>query len=331
MKKWTLKHWKSASRIPLARLSPSSSPFNSRVFSIERLKKELGTASNIKDRVNRQCVERALTMIIKRFPAQNEKGLFIFAGIEKSGEEIFAVIEPVSTSSLSYYRCDNKFHTFMITDAIKDDNLKMWFVYLTGDEYSISSFSNKVIKTIQKGNTLLIKRQRKGGQSSVRFARLAEESRHHCVSYMEEQIHELLLTENRPVLIDGSQELVDMLMERLKGEKTLIVSTNSNGKLINDKKELENWLIKLTNTTEKQVEKILSEIKRDPDLFVFGSELSEFALDRVFVLRDKLSLVKDAKIDNQKLVIIERNSAFYLDVLRFGGLIGKLHYKVRGA
>jgi hypothetical protein len=63
-------------------------------------------------------------------------------------------------------------------------------------------------------NGNLIKRHNKGGQSSVRFSRLAEESRHHYIIYCADYIRKLIPCQpsNTRVYIFGSDELKTKLL-----------------------------------------------------------------------------------------------------------------------
>jgi peptide chain release factor subunit 1 len=79
---------------------------------------EFGTASNIKNRVNRQSVLGAITSTqqkLKLFNRVPDNGLVIYCGtvLTEDGKEkkVNIAIEPHKPINTSLYLCDNKFHT----------------------------------------------------------------------------------------------------------------------------------------------------------------------------------------------------------------------------
>ena len=79
---------------------------------------ELGTASNIKSRVNRLSVLGAITSVQQRLKLYNRvppNGLVIYCGtiLNNEGKEKKVAIdfEPFKPINTSLYLCDNKFHT----------------------------------------------------------------------------------------------------------------------------------------------------------------------------------------------------------------------------
>jgi peptide chain release factor subunit 1 len=85
---------------------------------VQMLADEYGTASNIKNRVNRQSVLGAITSTqqkLKLFNRTPENGLVIYCGtvIREDGKEkhVNLSLEPHKPINTSLYLCDNKFHT----------------------------------------------------------------------------------------------------------------------------------------------------------------------------------------------------------------------------
>ena len=104
------------------------------------------------------------------------------------------------------YNCSNKFIIDFVQDYIKQ--LDGSIIFVNGNEAIIYSWKSRFVK--QKHiNANLIKRHRKGGQSSVRFARLAEESRTHYVTYIIDNINTLKTKNN---WIFGSNEILSMII-----------------------------------------------------------------------------------------------------------------------
>lgn len=82
------------------------------------LAEEYGTASNIKNRVNRQSVLDAISSTQNRLKLYNkipETGLVIYCGTiltDDNKEKLVNIdIVPHKAINTSLYKCDNKFHT----------------------------------------------------------------------------------------------------------------------------------------------------------------------------------------------------------------------------
>ena len=79
---------------------------------------ELGTATNIKSRVNRLSVLGAITSVQQRLKLYNrvpKNGLVIYCGTiltpEGKDKKVSIDFEPFKPINTSLYLCDNKFHT----------------------------------------------------------------------------------------------------------------------------------------------------------------------------------------------------------------------------
>lgn len=182
------------------------------VFS-QFIDKELHTARNIKSRVNRHNVIVILNKIneyykIKKF----ELGVFIFAGVDNTDNFFLYSIEPLIKCDIFVYNCSNKFNPSFVSKYM---NLcEGSIVFANGNECYIYRFDTCAGTFVQfkhiNGN--LIKRHKKGGQSALRFARLAEESRLHYTTYIIDWINKLN-TSNR-ILLFGSLEIINMIKSR---------------------------------------------------------------------------------------------------------------------
>ena len=53
-------------------------------------------------------------------------GIFIYAGVDSYGEEIFEIIEPLVEIDFFYYNCGNKFNTQFVNKYFIDD-IKMMY------------------------------------------------------------------------------------------------------------------------------------------------------------------------------------------------------------
>ena len=219
------------------------------------LNKELTAAKNIKNRVNRHNVQRLLTKIsenidVKIYP----NGLFIYAGIDEFDKEIFELIEPNVKCDIFYYNCGNKFNTDIIKKYL--ETFSGTIVFANGKECIIYEYKNEFIKK-KHIHANLIKRHKKGGQSQVRFGRLAEESRTHYVSYVIDYLNKITTKNN---WIFGSDEIVSMIIER---KNEIYVPIKKGGFYDFDSTSINNtkhWLNYLTEPDEDANNKIYEQI-----------------------------------------------------------------------
>ena len=89
---------------------------------------EMGTASNIKSRVNRQSVLGAITSVQQKLKLYNRvppNGLVIYSGTvmtaENKEKKLAFDFEPFKPINTSLYMCDNKFHTEALGNLLQSD------------------------------------------------------------------------------------------------------------------------------------------------------------------------------------------------------------------
>lgn len=267
------------------------------------IRKELSTASNIKDRLNRQSVIRLLTRISENInPSSYPRGVFIFAGINEYSKEILEIVEPILSSNLFYYNCSNTFDTDIIQPYFKSHSGSIIFV--NGDQCIIyEHFSDFRKKKHITAN--LIKRHHKGGQSSIRFARLAEESRLHYVTHVIDNLNLLSTSTN---WLFGSDEIRKMILERRDEIK---ISIQDGGFLefteetIRDRKKWVSYLEMESKSDDDAIlEKMIFYLDTDPDYLDFEPS----HMDQM-----KTYIINDLRIQDQSSHRIElsRQSPFY--------------------
>jgi peptide chain release factor subunit 1 len=90
---------------------------------------EFGTASNIKNRVNRQSVLGAITSAQQRLKLYSKvptNGLVLYTGtvMTDDGKEkkLNIDFEPFKPINTSLYLCDNKFHTEALAELLESDS-----------------------------------------------------------------------------------------------------------------------------------------------------------------------------------------------------------------
>lgn len=101
---------------------------------------EFSKASNIKDRVNRQSVETAITSTRERLKLYNRtpnNGLILFCGhiLEADGKTLKKVLidfEPFKPINTSKYYCDNKFHVEDLGCLLEND-MPFGFLIIDGN------------------------------------------------------------------------------------------------------------------------------------------------------------------------------------------------------
>ena len=117
----------------------------------KKINDELGTASNIKSRENRQSVISALKSIqfhLKLFKEAPANGLVIYCGEIYCQEinrekKIMISFEPLKPLSYSLYVCDKRFHTEKIIDLFNSDEKKFGFIIIDGKGVLIARYSRR--------------------------------------------------------------------------------------------------------------------------------------------------------------------------------------------
>jgi peptide chain release factor subunit 1 len=148
------------------------------------LSDELGTASNIKNRVNRLSVLAAITSTQQKLKLYNKvppNGLVVYCGtvLTSEGKEkkVNIDFEPHKPVNTSLYLCDSKFHTEPLNDLLESDQ-KFGFLVMDGNGSLFGTVSGNTRAILYKFSVDLPKKHGRGGQSALRFARLRLEKRH---------------------------------------------------------------------------------------------------------------------------------------------------------
>jgi len=169
----------------------------------KKIADELGTATNIKSRVTRQSVITALTSVQARLRLYNKvppNGLVIYCGeiMTEDGKEkkVNIDFEPFKPINASLYLCDNKFHTEALSALLADDT-KFGFIIMDGNGALFGTLQGNTREIITKFNVELPKKHGRGGQSSVRFARLRMEKRHNYLRKVAETAVQCFITNDK--------------------------------------------------------------------------------------------------------------------------------------
>ena len=151
---------------------------------VAHVTQEHSEAANIKSKQTRTNVQDALTSIKDRlryydtYPPEN--GMVIFSGAVDSGggrtEMVTKVLEepPQPVESFRYH-CDSNFLTDPLEEMLTDKGL-YGLIVLDRREANVGWLKGKRIEPVKSASSLVPGKQRKGGQSAQRFARLRLEA-----------------------------------------------------------------------------------------------------------------------------------------------------------
>lgn len=169
---------------------------------------ELGTASNIKSRVNRLSVLGAITSVQQRLKLYNKvppNGLVLYSGTiitaDNKEKKVSIDFEPFKPINTSLYLCDNKFHTEALAELLESDE-KFGFIIMDGNGSLFGLLSGNTRTVLHKFTVDLPKKHGRGGQSALRFARLRLEKRHNYIRKVAEMAVQFFI-ENDKVIVSG--------------------------------------------------------------------------------------------------------------------------------
>lgn len=209
------------------------------------LNDEMGTATNIKSRVNRLSVLGAITSTVQRLKLYTRvptNGLVVYCGtvITAEGKEkkINIDFEPFKPINTSLYLCDNKFHTEALNELLESDD-KFGFIIMDGNGALFGVLSGNTRTVLHKFSVDLPKKHGRGGQSALRFARLRLEKRHNYLRKVAETAVQMFIQNDRPnvagLILAGSAEFKQKLSQsdlfdiRLQAIVTKIVDVSYGG------------------------------------------------------------------------------------------------------
>lgn len=180
-------------------------------------------------------------------------------------------------------------------------------IFANGKECIIYEYQNQFIK---KKHIIanLIKRHKKGGQSSVRFARLADESRIHYVSYIIDNLNNIKTNNN---WLFGSEEITNMIYERTNEIHIIIKKGGFYNFDISSITNTQYWLSFIKNNTnddsnEKIFEQIVKYLDTNPDYLDF--DLKNVASMKWFIT--KLDLPENI-MKSKSLLKLETKSKYF--------------------
>lgn len=281
----------------------------------KKIADELGTATNIKSRVTRQSVITALTSVqarLKLYSKVPTNGLVIYCGeiMTEDGKEkkVNIDFEPFKPINASLYLCDNKFHTEALSALLADDT-KFGFIIMDGNGALFGTLQGNTRDVITKFNVDLPKKHGRGGQSSVRFARLRMEKRHNYTRKVAETCTQVFITNDRPnvcgLVLAGSADFKtelgqsDMFDQRLAAKILKVVDVSYGGENgFNQAIELASDCLQNVKFIQekKLICKYFDEIAKDTGQYCFGVDDTLKALEsgavEVLIVWENLDIVR---------------------------------------
>lgn len=127
-----------------------------------------------------------------------ETGLCCFIAKDHKVGLILEIFEPANVNDRFIYNCGSKFDVdsikelFTFESDLKNAHTENLLILISG--YRTAFFNCTNLKLLTTISGCLVKRQKKGGQSAVRFSRIAEESRHAYIQKISDELKKLKLS-----------------------------------------------------------------------------------------------------------------------------------------
>lgn len=281
---------------------------------------------NIKDRVNRHNVIRLLTTIESHFDEiykKNVKGLFIFCGIDETKKEIFILLEPMSINNMFFYNCGAKFVTDIFLKYY--DKYDGTILFVNGEHALIYKYNTEIGK-FELNKTIISaipSKHNKGGQSAVRFGRIADNIRE---KYILNIIEYLLLINDNNLWLFGSKDITDDI--KYHNPKKNI---NYGGYIEFDKTTINDtskWLkyVKENTNNDKILKDIVYTIDTNSELLDFGENIfNNTTLFEVIVVNPYHKNYNKQYEKQKKVIKITKSSETYERLKNFI-YIGKMYF-----
>ncbi|SFL25412.1 peptide chain release factor subunit 1 (aeRF-1) [Halogranum rubrum] len=191
---------------------------------VAHVTQEHSEAANIKSKQTRTNVQDALTSIKDRlryydtFPPKN--GIVIFSGAVDSGGGQTTMVtktldSPPQPVESFRYHCDSAFLTEPLENMLADKGL-FGLVVLDRREANVGWLKGKRVEPVKSASSLVPGKQRKGGQSAQRFARLRLEAIDNFYQEVAEMANDLMVAKRHEidgVLVGGPSPTKDEFLD----------------------------------------------------------------------------------------------------------------------
>jgi peptide chain release factor subunit 1 len=191
---------------------------------VAHVTQEHSEAANIKSKQTRTNVQDALTSIKDRLRYYDtyppEKGIVIFSGAIDTGggrtDMVTKVLESPPEPIQSFrYHCDSAFLTEPLEGMLADKGL-YGLIVLDRREANVGWLKGKRVEPVKSASSLVPGKQRKGGQSAQRFARLRLEAIDNFYQEVAEMANELFVPERGDldgILVGGPSPTKDEFLD----------------------------------------------------------------------------------------------------------------------
>ena len=191
---------------------------------VAHVTQEHSEAANIKSKQTRTNVQDALTSIKDRlryydtFPPEN--GIVLFSGAVNSGggqtDMVTRVLErPPEPIESFRYHCDSDFLTAPLEHMLSDKGL-FGLIVLDRREANVGWLKGKRVEAVKSASSLVPGKQRKGGQSAQRFARLRLEAIDNFYQEVAEMANDLFVSKRHEldgILVGGPSPTKDEFLD----------------------------------------------------------------------------------------------------------------------
>lgn len=314
---------------------------------------EYGSASNIKNRVNRQSVEDAIVSVQQRLKLYNKipnNGLIIYSGIIND-KRVIIDFEPFKPLVSFLYKCDSKFHTNELLYMLQDDK-SYGYIIIDGNSTLFGTLNGFNKNIIYEYCVDLPNKQGRGGQSQNRFQRIHKEKRHNYLVKVGEYTNKYFLTNEtvnvEGIIIAGSAEFKEVFYKsdlydpRIKKKVLSVIdisygsSIGFNEAIFKSKEIISN---KKINDEINVLSKFFEEIEKGSNLTAYGLEHTMIALEagasRILIISEKFNneekfddLIENYSRYGTELVVVSDLSSYGTQFLHgFGGIGSILKYE----
>ncbi|WP_318567332.1 peptide chain release factor aRF-1 [Salinigranum marinum] len=190
---------------------------------VAHVTQEHSEASNIKSKQTRTAVQDALTSIkdrLRYYKNPPDNGMVLFSGAIDSGggqtDMVTKVLENPPEPIQSFrYHCDSAFLTEPLEEMLMDKGL-FGLVVLDRREANVGWLKGKRVEPVKSASSLVPGKQRKGGQSAQRFARLRLEAIDNFYQEVAEMANDLFVPKRHDldgVLVGGPSPTKDEFLD----------------------------------------------------------------------------------------------------------------------
>jgi peptide chain release factor subunit 1 len=190
---------------------------------VAHINEEYSEASNIKSKQTRTNVQDALKSIkdrLRYYDTPPENGMAVFSGAIDTGggqtEMVTRVLEnPPQPIQSSMYRCSSQFVTEPLEEMLADQGL-FGLIVLDRREANVGWLRGKRVEPVKSASSLVPGKQRKGGQSAQRFARLRLEAIDNFYQEVAGMANDLMVPERHEVdgiLVGGPSPTKDEFLD----------------------------------------------------------------------------------------------------------------------